>query len=70
MRIEASEAGAIIVEERDSLAIVRLNRPAERNSLSRSTLEELEQAVSALTNRRELTAIIFTGTGDVFASGA
>jgi enoyl-CoA hydratase len=70
MTTEASEAGAIIVEERDSLAIVRLNRPGERNSLSRSTLEELEKILSALTERRELKAIIFTGTGDVFASGA
>ncbi|MBV9957000.1 MAG: enoyl-CoA hydratase/isomerase family protein, partial [Acidobacteria bacterium] len=60
----------IIVERRDSVAIVRLNRPQERNSLSRATLAELDDAVSALTEQADLSAIIFTGTNDVFASGA
>ncbi|MDT4894992.1 MAG: enoyl-CoA hydratase [Acidobacteriota bacterium] len=61
---------AVIVEVRSSFAIIRINRPAERNSLSISTLEELDAAVSALTERREISAIILTGTDDVFASGA
>lgn len=61
---------AVIVEARSSFAIVRINRPAERNSLSVATLEELNLAVSALTARRDVSTIIFTGTNDVFASGA
>jgi enoyl-CoA hydratase len=68
----ASEAGAqaIVTESRGSLAIVRLNRPAERNSLSINTLEELDDTVSALIERTDVKAIILTGTRDVFASGA
>jgi enoyl-CoA hydratase len=62
---------AVIVEIRaPSSAIVRLNRPAERNALSVSTLEELDSVVSTLIARAELSAIIFTGTSNVFASGA
>ncbi|HEV7842242.1 MAG TPA: hypothetical protein VGO69_01025, partial [Pyrinomonadaceae bacterium] len=57
-------ARAIIVESRTSLAIIRLNRPAERNQLSISTLAELETAVSALTERTDVSAIIITGTAD------
>lgn len=60
----------VIVETRDSSAIIRFNRPAERNPLSSATLEELDKAFSALATRRDINAIIFTGTGDVFASGA
>ncbi|MDT7541639.1 MAG: enoyl-CoA hydratase [Acidobacteriota bacterium] len=60
----------IVVEERDSLAVIRLNRPTERNPLSISTLEELDAVVSALSTRVDLRALIFTGMGDVFASGA
>jgi enoyl-CoA hydratase len=67
---DAVDARAVVVEVRASSAIVRLNRPAERNALSVATLEELERVVSALTIRNDLSAIIFTGTGDVFASGA
>ena len=61
---------ALIVETRDTSAIVRINRPAERNSLSVATLQELDVAVSALTCQKNLSAIIFTGTDDVFAAGA
>jgi enoyl-CoA hydratase len=66
----ARRQGAIVVEARSSAVIVRLNRPAERNSLSVATLEELHSIVSALTAQRGVSSIIFTGTGDVFASGA
>ncbi|HYX40980.1 MAG TPA: enoyl-CoA hydratase/isomerase family protein, partial [Pyrinomonadaceae bacterium] len=52
------------------IAIVRFNRPAARNPLSSATLDELETTINALTARAELSAIIFIGTDDVFASGA
>ena len=49
---------------------MRFNRPAARNPLSSATLDELETTINALTARAELSAIIFIGTDDVFASGA
>lgn len=66
----AARSQAIFIEDRGSCAIVHINRPDERNSLSRHTLDELHQAVSALIKRSDVARIIFTGTGDVFASGA
>jgi enoyl-CoA hydratase/carnithine racemase len=64
------ETSALVVEARGRVAIVRFNRPAERNPLSSATLDELEATVAALSERAELAALIFTGTDDVFASGA
>ena len=61
---------AVIVEACASFAVVRLNRPRERNSLSVATLEELDSVVSTLITHADINTIIFTGTGDVFASGA
>jgi enoyl-CoA hydratase len=61
---------AVIVEARASFAIVRFNRPRERNSLSIATLEELDSVVSTLITHADINTIIFTGTNDVFASGA
>jgi enoyl-CoA hydratase len=61
---------AVVVELRSPVAVVRIDRPAERNSLSVATLEELDSTVSALTARADISSIIFTGTGDVFAAGA
>lgn len=61
---------ALVVETREHIALIRINRPAERNSLSVSTLQELDAIFSALILRDDISAIIFTGTGDVFVSGA
>lgn len=64
------EGAPVLVESRAHVAIIRLNRPAERNPLSIATLNQLDTAVSALIARSDIKAIIFTGADDVFASGA
>ncbi len=65
------ERERVVVEIREpSLAIVRLNRPAERNALSVATLEALNKVFDEITQRSDITTIIFTGTEDAFASGA
>ena len=64
------DAASLLVEVTDNAAIVRFNKPAQRNSLSVSTLHELDNTLGVLLGREDLKAIIFTGTGDVFASGA
>jgi len=61
---------AVVVEERGALAVIRLERPAQRNSLSVATLSKLDEAFSSLSKRDDVDAVIFTGTRDVFASGA
>ncbi|HVF56427.1 MAG TPA: enoyl-CoA hydratase/isomerase family protein [Pyrinomonadaceae bacterium] len=63
-------ARSVVVEEQGALAVIRINRPRERNSLSVATLTELDRAVAALAAREDISSLIFTGTGDVFASGA
>lgn len=72
MKQGAGETGdeAVLVEYRAATAIIRFNRPAERNPLSISTLEALDKIISALVLRSDINKIIFTGTEDVFASGA
>ncbi|HEX8500708.1 MAG TPA: enoyl-CoA hydratase/isomerase family protein [Pyrinomonadaceae bacterium] len=61
---------AVAVEERGALAVIRLDRPAQRNPLSVSTLLNLDSAFSSLSAREDVRAVVFTGAGDVFASGA
>ena len=60
----------LVVEIFDRIASIRLNRPARRNTLSLETLDQLDDALSVRISRADVSAIIFTGTGDVFASGA
>jgi enoyl-CoA hydratase len=60
----------VVVEERGALAVLRIERPEQRNSLSVNTLSNLAEAFASLSARADIDAVIFTGTGDVFASGA
>lgn len=64
------DSRSLLTEVSDGIAIVRINKPAQRNSLSLSTLQELDRALTGFLPREDLKAIIFTGTDDVFASGA
>lgn len=66
----ADAAPPLVVEEHDVLAVLRLNRPRQRNPLSQSTLAALEQAFDSQTARPNVKSVIITGTDDVFASGA
>ena len=61
---------ALTTETNGSVAIIRFNRQAERNPLSRATLNELKESFSAMAADSDVEAVIFTGTDDVFASGA
>ena len=64
------DSRALVTQVIGSIAILRFNRPARRNPLSLSTLQELGSSLSALLPRDDIEAVILTGTNDVFASGA
>ncbi|MGH9929124.1 MAG: enoyl-CoA hydratase/isomerase family protein [Pyrinomonadaceae bacterium] len=66
----AEDSPAIVTKLDGAIAVIRFNQPAERNPLSINTLHDLETVLSGLTVRGDVNALIFTGTGDVFASGA
>ena len=63
-------SNAVIVEEIASQIIVRFDRPETRSPLSIKVLDELTRIVSGIEPRQDISHLIFTGTGNVFASGA
>jgi len=66
----AEDSPAIVTKLDGAIAVIRFNRPAQRNPLSVSTLHNLEETLLAMLPREDVKFLIFTGTGDVFASGA
>ncbi len=58
------------IEFFENLAVIRFVRPEIKNPLSIETLTEIEKAVASFAVNPTIETIIFTGTGDVFASGA
>ena len=66
----AEDSPPIVTKLDAAIAVIRFNRPTQRNPLSISTLHDLESILLALIPRDDVKVLIFTGTADVFASGA
>ncbi len=61
---------SIVVEVDGPIAILRFTNPPQRNALSLTTLKQLQITLDETTRRSEIKCLIFTGSDDVFASGA
>lgn len=60
----------IVVEVRDSVGSVRLNRPDRGNSVTPDVITRLGEAVRDLAEQDAVRAVVLTGTGKVFCAGA
>lgn len=60
----------IVVEKRDVIGIIKLNRPETLNALNIEMLGEIRDAVTSLNNDDEIKVLIFTGEGKAFIAGA
>lgn len=60
----------LIVKIISNIQIIQFNNPKERNPLSVSILDKLHKILDETANNPIVKTIIFTGTNDVFGSGA
>lgn len=65
-----TEAHPILLSWRGAYAVITINRPAQLNCLTQTTMNELAQAIEAVRNDKQLCALIVTGAGGVFSAGA
>ncbi|BAU27473.1 enoyl-CoA hydratase/carnithine racemase [Aneurinibacillus soli] len=60
----------ILLEKKDGIALVTLNRPEVRNAISFELVEELDGCLDELAADQDVKVVIFTGAGDkAFVSG-
>jgi len=59
----------MLVEKKDQLAILTLNRPEVRNAFNGDLAREMDEAFEAVAQDEEVNAIVLTGAGTVFSSG-
>jgi enoyl-CoA hydratase/carnithine racemase len=64
-----SSAPILLREDIADVAILTLNRPQARNSLSEATLEALGDALTAIAHDRAVRAVIIAANGPAFSAG-
>jgi enoyl-CoA hydratase len=60
----------IILEIKEGVGIIKMNRPDAMNALNTQTLGELEKAISQLGDDDSVRVVIITGEGKAFVAGA
>ena len=64
----STNASDILVEHKDGMAILTLNRPATLNAMTFEMIAEFNRATAAAVANPEVRAIVITGTGRGFCS--
>jgi enoyl-CoA hydratase/carnithine racemase len=59
----------LLREDKGGIAILTLNRPQARNSLSEALLEALSDALSAIAHDRTVRAVVIAANGPAFSAG-
>ncbi|GLS33126.1 Enoyl-CoA hydratase/carnithine racemase [Mesorhizobium albiziae] len=71
MEIQADrENKPLLVERRDNIAIVTINRKSHKNAVSLAMWHELAALATELSGDREIRVIVLRGAGDDFCAGA
>jgi len=59
----------VLVEQRDRILIITINRPAARNAIDAAVTKGVAAAMDELDGRQDLSIGILTGTGGTFCAG-
>jgi enoyl-CoA hydratase/carnithine racemase len=67
--IATTAAEVLLREDKAGIAVLTLNRPQARNSLSEAMLKALGDALTAIARQRAVRAVILTANGPAFSAG-
>lgn len=70
MTIDTITDGPVLVSQDGRVCTITLNRPEARNALSKELLEQLSSALDRAAEDPDVGAIVLTGNGQAFCSGA
>jgi len=66
---EAATAPLLLRHDEGAVAVLTLNRPAQRNALSRAMLDALAQALAAVAEEEAIRCVVLTHAGPAFSAG-
>ncbi len=59
----------VLYDERDSIAIITLNRPDKKNTLTDAVIQGVADGIDAATKSADVAAVVLRGAGDTFTAG-
>lgn len=59
----------IIYEERDGIAVVSINRPEKKNTLTSSVIQGIADGMDRAARSKAVAAVVLRGAGDTFTAG-
>ena len=68
-RSSVKRYNTILVEKKDTVGIITMNRPEKLNAMNLEMKNEIADALSSLEKDDEVKAVILTGAGRAFSSG-
>src|SRR5437660_11510809 len=68
-RAQTPQPPILLRENADSIAILTLNRPTARNSLSGGLIAELHAALKDIHDDKSVRAVVIAGNGPAFSAG-
>jgi len=68
-RADAVSAPVLLREDAGEIAVLTLNRPQARNSLSEALLAGLSEALAAIAGERSVRAVVLAANGPAFCAG-
>ena len=69
MNVQGQEAAVLLRENIDGIALLTLNRPSARNSLSEALIVALQAALDALRDDDGIRVVVIAANGPVFCAG-
>ena len=65
----ASGEPVVLYEERDELAIITINRPEKKNTLTEAVIQGVADGIDAATASPQVAAVVVRGEGDTLTAG-
>lgn len=59
----------LLHQEKDGIATLTLNRPAQRNALSRDLMDALQQALASIAKNKDIKVVLIAANGQAFCAG-
>ena len=66
---DAHVSDPVLYEERDDIAVITLNRPEKKNTLTDAVIQGIADGVDAATRSPEVVALVLRGSGDTLTAG-